>query len=112
VFAIKPMFVQPTQPHRLRAMDPVYALLWSSLLLNLAATLSFSLTFAGSAQGRYLYPSIGAFAVLAARGFHALVEGRSNRVQQLSHRLLAVALILLAILFELSTVAPVYFPTS
>lgn len=89
------------------AARSIVVLLWCILLLNLASVVWLALRFVGN-QGRYLYPSISALAVLGAMAFEILFESYLPRTRKALAGTLALAMALLVVYAQLFVIGPVY----
>lgn len=91
----------PPAASGLRPEPGMRPLLWGTVILNLVSLLAFNMIFLAE-QGRLLYPSLGAFALLMAIGMETFVP---LRVRQL----LPALLLLLALYSQWGIIRPVYF---
>jgi hypothetical protein len=91
----------PRGRDRLGHLPATTLLLGGAVALNLAALLAFNMVFLAE-QGRLLYPSLAAFALLAAIGLDRLLP-------LIIRQLLPVILLALALFSQWFVVFPVYF---
>ena len=82
-------------------------LLWATVLLNLSSVVWFSLQFTGN-QGRYLYPSVGAIAVLMAVTVEIISADMPTGKRRWIPAVLILSLAGLAVYALVGVIAPVY----
>jgi dolichyl-phosphate-mannose-protein mannosyltransferase len=92
----------------MRTSPRTILLLWGILLLNLASLLAFNMIFQAE-QGRLLYPSIAALALLIAIGLDRAAGFGGRPLQNAYFRSLPVILLLLALYSQWAVIRPVYF---